>query len=197
MDPGSRVVKFFNEKYKLRRKLNRTELDRFLSTLSRRLEVVYNTRFTERIVENVLCKAYRALSNQETKRVVSWCDTLLPGQLLYKFEGKSISVISPSGKKEEIEGDAIMNRFPYGDRLLTMNEVVSELDLPSTMPSESRWRRYKFYGKVWSPKAKVDVEFNIPQDVPLSKKALEMTTTILSKWLGSSCIVRKRKRMGP
>jgi hypothetical protein len=63
VEPSSRVVKFFNEKCKLRRKLNRTELDRFLLTLSRRLEVVFRTQFTERIVENVLCKAFRALSN--------------------------------------------------------------------------------------------------------------------------------------
>jgi hypothetical protein len=49
VEPSSLVVKFFNEKYKLRRKLNRTELDRFLLSLPRQLEVVFKTRFTERI----------------------------------------------------------------------------------------------------------------------------------------------------
>jgi hypothetical protein len=77
---------------------------------------------------------------------------------------------------------------------LTMDEVVSELELPSTMPSESGPRRYLFYGKVWSPKAKFQVDFKVLQAVPLSKKAGEMTTAILSKWLGSPPIPRKRKR---
>jgi hypothetical protein len=40
------------------RKLNRAELDRFLATLSRQLEVVFEATFTERILENVLCKAF-------------------------------------------------------------------------------------------------------------------------------------------
>jgi hypothetical protein len=137
VEPSSRVVKFFNEKYKLRRKLNRPELDRFLSTLSCRLEVAFNTRFTERIVENVLCKRFRSLSTQDAKKA-QWYDTLLPGQLLYQFDGDYILVLSPSGETEELEGNAIMNRFPYGDRLLTMDEVFSELGLPSTMPSDSR-----------------------------------------------------------
>ncbi len=77
---------------------------------------------------------------------------------------------------------------------LTMDEVVSELELPSTMPSESGPRRYLFYGKVWSPKAKFQVDFKVPQAVPLSKKALETTTTILSKWFAPRPIPRKRKR---
>jgi hypothetical protein len=118
-----------------------------------------------------------------------------PGQLLYKFESNSISVISPSGETEQMEGNAIMNRFPYGDCLLTIHELVSELGLPSTMPSESCRRIYLFYGKVWSPKAKFHVDFKVPQAVPLSKKAAEMTTAILSKWFGSCPIPRKQKRM--
>ena len=93
-----------------------------------------------------------------------------------------------------MEEKAIVTRLPYGDRLLTMDELVSELDLPSTMPSESRRRRYLFYEKVWSPKAQFQVDFKVPQAVPLSKKAGEITKTILSKWLGSRPIPRKRKR---
>jgi hypothetical protein len=119
-------------------------LDRFRSTLSCRLEVAFDTGFTERIVEKVLCKAFRSLSTQDAKKA-QWCDTLLPGQLLYQFDGDSILVLSPSGETEEVEGNAIMNRFPYGDRLLTMDEVVSELGLPSTMPLDSRRRRYLFF----------------------------------------------------
>jgi hypothetical protein len=77
---------------------------------------VFKTRFTERIVKNVLCKAFQALSKQDAKKGPSWCDTLLPGQLLYKFESNFISVISPSSETEQLERSAIVNRFPYDDR---------------------------------------------------------------------------------
>jgi hypothetical protein len=149
VDTSSRVDKFFNEKYKLRRKLNRMELDCFLLTVSRQLEVVFKTHFTERIVENVLCKAFRALSKQDAKKGPSWCDALLPGQLLYRFESNSISLISPSGEIEQMEEKAIVTRFPDGDQVLTMDEVVSELELPSTMPSESMlWKSVVSKGEI-------------------------------------------------
>jgi hypothetical protein len=74
-----------------------------------------------------------SLSTQDRKKA-QWCDTLLPGQLLYQFDGNSFLVLFPSNKTEELEGNAVMNRFAYGDHLLTMDEVVSELGLLSTMP---------------------------------------------------------------
>jgi hypothetical protein len=40
-----------------------------------------------------------------------------------------------------MEEKAIVTRLLYGDRLLTMDELVSEPELPSTMPLESRQRR--------------------------------------------------------
>jgi hypothetical protein len=196
VDPTSRVVKFFNDEFRLRRKLNRTELDRFMATLLKRLEVVFDTTFTDRIVENILCKAFRVLSkNNGNKKVLAWCDTLLPGQQIFDFKSNFVLVLSQGGEMEEVEGDAIVNRFPYGDSLLTMEELVSELGLPSVMPTESRMRKYRFYGKVWWPKVKFDVDFTMPPSKPLSKNALETTKTMLSKWIGSRPIPRKRKQM--
>ncbi len=46
------------------------------------------------------------------------------------------------GSGFDAKGDAIVNQFLYDDRLLTMDELVSELGLPSAMPSESRRRMY-------------------------------------------------------
>jgi hypothetical protein len=79
--------------------------------------------------------------------------------------------------------------------MLTMEELVDELGLPSVMPTESRMRQYRFYGKVWSPKVKFDVEFTLPPPFPLSKIALETSSHILSKYIGSRPIPRKRKQM--
>ena len=192
VDPNSTVIRFFNEHYELRRKLSRTELDRFLATLSRRLEVVFVCElFTERIIENILCKAFRVLKG--AKRA-NWCDTLLPGQQLFQFKSHCVLVISPNGETEEAEGAAIINRFPCGDQLLTMEEVVSLLGFPSVMPSESRRRKFEFYDKVWNPRVMFEVEFNVPATASLSKQALETADATLSKWTGACRNQSPRKR---
>ena len=190
VDPKSKVVEFFNKKFDLKRKLNRTELDRFLSTLSRRLEVVFDGKFTERIIENILCKAFRCLGG----RITNWCDTLLPGQQLFQFKSHYVLVISPNGEIEEAEGDAIINRFPYGDELLTMEEIVSAIGFTSVMPSQKRRSNFIFYGKVWHPTVKFEVDFHVPTNTPLSKEAMETTNATLSKWIGTLPSRSRRKR---
>jgi hypothetical protein len=174
MDPGCLAVKFFNEKFLQLRKLNKTELDRFLATLSScRLEVVFGDILTERIIENVLCKSFRVLSGAKT---AGWCDTFLPGQQMCKFKTHGVLVVSETGETEEREGAALVNRFPCGDRLLTMDKVMLELGFPSVMPSESRMHKFQFQAVV---------DFCIPPARPLSKKGVETTKSTLSKWIGA------------
>jgi hypothetical protein len=141
-----------------------------------------------------LCKAFRELSNKDSKKALSWCDTLVSTQQLYQFNMNSIVVVYPNGETEQFEGSAIVNRFAYGDRLLTVAEFISELGLPSSMPTESRRRRYEFSRKVWMPKVKFAVEFNIPPPETLSKKALDTSKQIVTKWITESAIPRKRKQ---
>ena len=196
MDPQSGAVKFFYEEYEFCKKLSGSELDRFLVTLLKRLEVVFKTIFTEHIIEKKLCKAFRALRSQKCpKRQEHWCDTLQVGHILFLFKTGCFIILSPSGESEEVDGESILNRFPFGDCLLTMQELVLELGLPSVMPSESRMRKYRFYEKVWSPKVQFGVEFTFPSSIPLSKQAEGTTKSILSKWIGSLTIPRKRKQM--
>jgi hypothetical protein len=65
--------------------------------------------FTQHITENLLCKAFRILSNKEE---FQWCDTLSLSQLLCKFEPGSVVIIYPSTDKQEaIDGDAVINQF--------------------------------------------------------------------------------------
>jgi hypothetical protein len=107
VDPGNHVVKFFNDKFKLQKKLKRKELDCFLTTVCQQFEVAFDTMFTDRIIENILCKTYRVLNNCD-----KWCDTLQPGQLLFNFQSNCVLVISPNGENKEVDGDAIVNPFP-------------------------------------------------------------------------------------
>jgi hypothetical protein len=72
-----------------------------MATLLKQLEVIFDTTFTDRIVENFLCKAFRALSNNDsTKKGQSWCDTLLLGQQLYKFKSNFILVLSQVARQK-------------------------------------------------------------------------------------------------
>jgi hypothetical protein len=133
VDPSGKVVKIFNNKFELKRNLNRTELDRFLATPLHRSEV-FASEFTEQIIEHVLCKAFRGLNGAKT---APWCDTLLPGQQLFHFKSHCVLAISWNGDTEEAEGTAIINRFACGDRLLMMEEVLLTLGFPVVMPLES------------------------------------------------------------
>jgi hypothetical protein len=173
VDPNSRVIKFFNKIFELERKLNQCEFDRLFATVSRRMEVAFSTKLTDCIAENLLCKTLRVLSKSDQKQVIRWCDTLLPQQQLYQFNANSTLVISANGLREEVEGDAIINRFLYCNQLLTMAELISELQLNSTIPTESRRRKYRIPRKVWCRKVKFDVEFNIPVVGPLLTKGME------------------------
>lgn len=58
VEPSSRVIKFFNTRYDLKRKLKGLELDRFFKTWSARFEHLFGYPFSKRYLENVLCKAY-------------------------------------------------------------------------------------------------------------------------------------------
>lgn len=176
------MVQFFNEEFELRRKLNAAELRRFLKTLAQRFEVVFGRAFTKRVLENVLCKVYRILNNKKANKKITqekWCDTLQPGQLLFDFTFQSIVRLGLDGGLESIEGDAVMTRFPYGDELLTMAEVVSELRLPTTLPSNTRTRQFHFYAPMWSPRAVVEVDFTVPDLPTLSKEARDFTQQVL------------------
>jgi hypothetical protein len=82
-------------------------------------------------------------------------------------------VVYPNGQTEKFEGNAVVNSIPYEDNLSTVAEFISELGLPSSMPTESQRRSYTFSRKVWSPNVKFAGDFNLPPPKPISKKALE------------------------
>jgi hypothetical protein len=97
IEPSSRVIQFFNTEYEMKKKLNKLELDRFFKTIARRLEVVFGGKFTQRVTENILCKAHRVLSN---KGEAKWCDIISASQFLYKFAPGSVAVTHQLARKK-------------------------------------------------------------------------------------------------
>jgi hypothetical protein len=194
MDPENRVVLFFNERFRLHKKLNTAELDRFFKTLAQRFKVAFNKSFSKRVLENILCKAYRILNYKVGQRQPKWCDTLVPGQLLFEFENELLTITYPDGSVADYELDCIIQRYPFGDKLVTMAEMVRELGLPSTMPLDSRLRRYEFYSKVLQPRAKLAVEFDIPSFQKMSEQGAVICNSLLNKWISGRPLPIPRKR---
>jgi hypothetical protein len=115
MEPENCAVLFFNERFRLHKKLNKAELDRFFKTLAQRFKVAFNTPFSRRVLENILCKAYRILNYKVGQRRPKWCDTLVPGQLLFEFKNELLTITYPDGSVAHYELDYIIHQYPFGD----------------------------------------------------------------------------------
>ena len=194
MEPENRAVLFFNERFRLHKKLNTAELDRFFKTLAQRFKVAFNKPFSRRLLENILCKAYRILNYKVGQRRPKWCDILVPGQLLFEFENELLKITYPDGSIADYELNCLIHRYPFGEKLVTMAEMVRELGLPSTMPEDKRLRQYVFYSKVMRPRARLAVEFDIPSFPKMSEKAAVIGNSLVNQWISGRPLPIPRKR---
>jgi hypothetical protein len=87
-------------------------------------------------------------------------------------------------KQEVIDGDAVINRFPYGHRLMTVAEIVEDLVLPTTLPTDSRVHRYQLFHQFWFPKVKFEVEYALPPIKPVSREGMQSSQNVMAKWIG-------------
>lgn len=189
VEPSSQVIKFVNTRYDLKRKLKGLELDRFFKTWSARFEHLFGYPFSKRYLENVLCKAYRVLANE----IGNWYDTIQLGQLVFLFRGDTVVITNADGDMETIPGKAVINRFPYADSLLTMEDLVVELGLPTTLPSEQRMSTYVFYDPIVHPRIRFNVDFPIPPLPPLSTEAICHTQAVLGRFISERSMPVPRK----
>ena len=114
MDPSSRVVKQINDSLRDEECLTASSLNSFMETLTTRLRNVLGRRCNHAYTENVLCKYYR--SRNQASNDTRWCDTLIPGQTLFRFEEERIFILGPNGS--ENYAGCLINHFPYGDELV-------------------------------------------------------------------------------
>jgi hypothetical protein len=115
---------------------------------------------------------------------------------LYKFESGSVVILYPSTDKQEvIDVDAVINRFPYGHRLMTMAEIVEDLGIPTTLPTDSRVRRYQFFHQFGFPKVTFEVKYTLPPIKPLSREGMQSSQTVMAKWIGEQPIPRKHRHI--
>ena len=128
-----------------------------VSSLSRSLQQLCPTvKFTLRLMENVLCKAYRQFSAENRGRV-QFNDTLLPEQLLYQQVGTNVQFLAMDGSRGDL-GTAIFERFPFGDEMRTMEEIVQACNVHKRTLSR---RRGSFPRQLMQPRARFQL------DIPL------------------------------
>ena len=176
----TRAIRFFNEKFPIQRQIKGAETDRFVRTVSTRFELKYRTPFSFRLLEIFFCKAYRELTRllevsgnitravemigkSTTQTNQRFCDLLVPSQIIFKSSGLGLLVIFPDGSSTTLEAGSIFERMPFGNDLLTMEEMAKEMRLATTaIPSDTTMAGLIFDRKLVFPLQSLQVDFQFP-----------------------------------
>ena len=145
----AKPIEWINENFSMEKPLKGAELDRFVANLSRSLQAICpNLIFSLRTMENIICEAYRHFSSQLRGRV-TFNDTLQPDQWAYVYEQERVTYVTQHGVKGDF-GAAILERLPYGERLLTIPEIMHACILhrfgrrDQSLPSDAYKKRARF-----------------------------------------------------
>ena len=102
----AKPIDWINKNITLEKPLKGAELDWFVASLARSLQVIFpNIKFSLRIMENLMCEAYRHFLAQLRGRV-TFNDTLQLDQWAFVFNGQSMMFVSADGSKGNL-GTAI------------------------------------------------------------------------------------------
>ena len=102
-----------------------------------------------------MCEAYRHFSAQLRGRV-TFNDTLQLDQWAFVYNGQSMTFVSADGSKGDL-GTAILERIPYGDRLLSMPEIVRACEV------QDIGRRSSFLPReLTHPRAPFVIDYELP-----------------------------------
>ena len=102
----AKPIDWINKNITLEKPLKGAELDPFMASLARSLQVIFhNIKFSLRIMENLMCEAYRHFLAQLRGRV-TFNDTLQLDQWAFVFNGQSMMFVSADGSKGNL-GTAI------------------------------------------------------------------------------------------
>ena len=157
----AKPIDWINKNIAMEKPLKGAELDRFLASLARSLQAVFpNIKFSLRIMEILMCEAYRHFSAQ-LRGWVTFNDTLQLDQWAFVYNGQCMMFVSADGPKGDL-GVAILERIPYGDRLLTMPEIVRACEV------QDIGRRALFLPReLTHPRAIFVMDYELPTLLPL------------------------------
>ena len=157
----AKPIDWINKNISMEKPLKGAELDRFLASLARSLQAIFpNIKFSLRIMENLMCEAYRHFSAQLRGRV-TFNDTLQLDQWAFVYNGQSMMFVSSDGSQGDL-GCAILERIPYGERLLTMPEIVRACEVQDIS------RRGSFLPReLTHPRATFKIDYELPALLPV------------------------------
>ena len=158
----AKPIDWINKNITMDKPLKGAELDWFLSSLARSLQAIFpDIKFSLRMMENLMCEAYRHFSAQLRGRV-TFNDTLQLDQWAFVYDGQCMTFVSADGSKGDL-GVAILECIPYGDRLLTMPEIVRACEV------QDFGRRGLFLPReLTHPRADYVLDYELPALLPLS-----------------------------
>jgi hypothetical protein len=93
-----------------------------------------------------------------------WWDLTFPWQSIFSFDGDHIRIISPSGQLVQETAGALINRWPYGSELLSIDAIGRRMGLANIMPTESATANHRIEESLLYPRVvlHLDFELNIP-----------------------------------
>jgi hypothetical protein len=127
------LTKFFEDKTE-RKKI---KVDDVISNIMAALKTRYETDFTRRSVENIVCKVYRRYT--ENKSDSLFFDILMPDQNLYTVQANYVRVTLADGEsKQKIKG-SLLSSVPFHGSYVNSKELHSHLpkDWPGCDPKIS------------------------------------------------------------
>ena len=119
------------------------------------------TRLLE--VSGNITRAVEMIGKSTTQTNQRFCDLLVPSQVIFKSSGLGLLVIFPDGSSTTLEAGSIFERMPFGNDLLTMEEMAKEMRLATTaIPSDTTMAGLIFDRKLVFPLQSLQVDFQFP-----------------------------------
>lgn len=115
-------------------KLHINQFQSFRETLISTMNRMYHPlQFSQATNENLNCKIEQLISNSDAY----FCDLHLLNELLFRFHGERIYLITGNGDVA-IPGLSLIDRFPYGNEMLRIEEIAEMMGTVAVFQSEEQ-----------------------------------------------------------
>jgi hypothetical protein len=174
----SRYMTYFCGNYKVDKALLLLGCEKLISTVQAAFNSRFNRKFTIRQIENILCKVYRLDNSSDD----GWFDLFFPLQNTFSFEGDKILIYSPDqpDAPQELSG-FLINRWPYGDTVMGMEEMVRSMHLGAIMPTDKSSATFNVPHQLLFPTAQVPFDFVLNEVKRDNRTAQALSESVIAK----------------
>lgn len=135
----------------------------------------------------IMCKVYRFECDCATD---GWRDLLDADQNLFRFDGKNVEILCHSETSwKKLSGSCLIPRWPWGDELITPQEMVTRLAMGKVMPTD---RTMKIPEEFWDPTVAVSLPYQFSTRNVMTDRGARAVGSIVNKVRGN---LRKQRRL--